>query len=739
MSATLFGAYSTTSSTQGARGPAGVGIQSINSTDNSDGSVSLSITLTDGSVQGPFTSTLTSDSLIALNKLSLTGANNANKLQVVSNTGTTLFNVNTSSPAVTCGAMLDLTSGLIKFTGIDVSLGSFDTGSGFIYSINYANTSNYGTFSISPGVKYGTPNSNFTTIAGTSIMANTQFHVSATSTDLFHVSNYDSGTGTETVIFKVDTSTPRVDINTANFYINGSLYSAGGGGGATNTFTDAITISKAVSGSQFNAITISNTATAASSLAGIVFNYRNASNVAKSETLFVSDDEYICTSGNFAMMGSSLYCQGDFMIQGTSNLNNASCYTLTSNTAVYFHVIEPSTNGGGEIGRSFNYVGNGYFLTINNANFYGNNHYLQKSGVGNLLLKNNYGASTIPSLEISNPALTSANVLNIVPGYKGGTQTNGWVTYDVPGGGYHYFWDNVEISNDLTVGGNINCTNIIPSTTNSYTLGNSSFYFSTAYITTLNCGAINHSGTILPSANISYSLGSASRYYVGGYIYTLNCNGVSASNSITISSSVSATIAAHLTLTNSSTTNGSGTKLTMNGYGNSAARAAVLSFDGANVFLTNSNTVATWFGVSGTPSISLGDANNKFTALYATNGAIQTSDVNSKNSILDQTLGLDFIMQLRPVTYKMNVKHVIYDYDEVGNVISETPVPGTRRHHGLIAQEVKAVLDSNSISSDDFAGWCEEGGKQMLRYDEFISSMIKAIQELKTAYDALVA
>jgi hypothetical protein len=83
------------SGTQGPAGPPGRGISSVTFVDNNDGSVTLTFNMSDGTTEGPFTSTLVSDDLISLNELTLTGANLATKLNVVNNSGTTIFGVNT--------------------------------------------------------------------------------------------------------------------------------------------------------------------------------------------------------------------------------------------------------------------------------------------------------------------------------------------------------------------------------------------------------------------------------------------------------------------------------------------------------------------------------------------------------------------------------------------------------------------------------------------------------------------
>lgn len=113
--------------------------------------------------------------------------------------------------------------------------------------------------------------------------------------------------------------------------------------------------------------------------------------------------------------------------------------------------------------------------------------------------------------------------------------------------------------------------------------------------------------------------------------------------------------------------------------------------------------------------------------IYATNGTIQTSDEREKDDILDIDLGIDFINELKPKSYKWKGKK--------------------RKHYGLLAQDVK-----KSLGNKDFAGYIEENEEvddldkekdpitneypkknithYGLRYNEFIAPMIMAIQEL---------
>ena len=122
----------------------------------------------------------------------------------------------------------------------------------------------------------------------------------------------------------------------------------------------------------------------------------------------------------------------------------------------------------------------------------------------------------------------------------------------------------------------------------------------------------------------------------------------------------------------------------------------------------------------GDNSDDLGKSGNRWDDIFATNNIINTSDQNEKNTIQDLSHGLNFIDQLTPRSFKYNSGS------------------SDRTHFGLIAQEVKTVLDNNSISTDDFAAYIEpEEGPLGLRYGELIPILIKSIQELKAKVDAL--
>ena len=77
---------------------------------------------------------------------------------------------------------------------------------------------------------------------------------------------------------------------------------------------------------------------------------------------------------------------------------------------------------------------------------------------------------------------------------------------------------------------------------------------------------------------------------------------------------------------------------------------------------------------------------------------------------------MEFINKLNPISYKWKSKP-------------------EKRHHGLIAQEIRDILDRE----EEFAGYDydEETDEYNLGYAEFIAPLIKAVQELSARVEEL--
>ena len=142
--------------------------------------------------------------------------------------------------------------------------------------------------------------------------------------------------------------------------------------------------------------------------------------------------------------------------------------------------------------------------------------------------------------------------------------------------------------------------------------------------------------------------------------------------------------------------------------------------------------------VSGSDQVQLG---NSSTTPYAYAALQLRSDERDKTAVADEPLGLEFVNALRPRTF-------VYDFREDYTTIVDgeavvVPKDGsrarTRRHHGLVAQELKATCDALDI---DFAGLqhhAVNGGEDVwsVGYDELIAVLVKAVQELSGEIDKL--
>jgi hypothetical protein len=200
---------------------------------------------------------------------------------------------------------------------------------------------------------------------------------------------------------------------------------------------------------------------------------------------------------------------------------------------------------------------------------------------------------------------------------------------------------------------------------------------------------------------------------------------------------------------------------------------------GNNAPFNGSTCLGAGSGVTGANQVQLGASG---TTTYAYGAVQDRSDRRDKRAIRDTVLGLDFIMALRPVDFKWDmrddyqtpipatlqdeleaIKYELSHSDapdallllreaEIKNLISQiiegnkldniTPTGAkvrSRYHHGLIAQEVRDVIQDTGI---DFGGYQNHkllGGQDVMSigYTELIGPMIKAIQQQKAIIDAL--
>jgi hypothetical protein len=182
--------------------------------------------------------------------------------------------------------------------------------------------------------------------------------------------------------------------------------------------------------------------------------------------------------------------------------------------------------------------------------------------------------------------------------------------------------------------------------------------------------------------------------------------------------------------------------------------------------------------VSGSNQIRIGDAN--ITSVTCQTNA--WSDERDKSDIRDTVLGLDFIKELRPVDYKWDYREdyrpeaPVYvgkpaepkedasDEDKAkyaqelaeynayvvlkdkwledckwSNLVHDGTHKRTRFHHGLIAQEVKSVIEKTGVDFGGFQDHTIKGGDEVMTigYTELIGPLIKAVQELSAKVEEL--
>jgi hypothetical protein len=200
--------------------------------------------------------------------------------------------------------------------------------------------------------------------------------------------------------------------------------------------------------------------------------------------------------------------------------------------------------------------------------------------------------------------------------------------------------------------------------------------------------------------------------------------------------------------------------------------------------LASATTVVNCFGigvnaqVTGSNQGQLGDS---AVTTYAYGAVQNRSDARDKTDVRNTELGLSFINALRPVDFKWDYRDdyrksideapkepnfpgvkadkaekdaykaalIVFkaqktewqEKNKLSNVVRDGSKKRNRFHHGLIAQEVKAVCDAAGVEFGGYQDHSVKGGDDVLSigYEELIAPLIKAVQELSAQVAALKA
>ena len=131
---------------------------------------------------------------------------------------------------------------------------------------------------------------------------------------------------------------------------------------------------------------------------------------------------------------------------------------------------------------------------------------------------------------------------------------------------------------------------------------------------------------------------------------------------------------------------------------------------------TGSNNIAIGYNAqvpvpTASNQVRIGDANITYAGIQV--AWTVTSDRRWKTDIQESNIGLDFISKLKPVSYVRN-------NDE-----------SKKREYGFIAQDLEELLNTSG-SSDNGIVSIDSNGMYGVRYNDLISPLTKAVQELNT-------
>jgi hypothetical protein len=114
------------------------------------------------------------------------------------------------------------------------------------------------------------------------------------------------------------------------------------------------------------------------------------------------------------------------------------------------------------------------------------------------------------------------------------------------------------------------------------------------------------------------------------------------------------------------------------------------------------------------------------------------SDCRDKTNIrpLSPNMGLPFINRLNPVTFNFDYRKKYADKCGFEYGVKDGTLTNEKESYGLIAQEVKEVLEGIDEKFDAL-GYTKEHDAYRLAYEELIPSLIKSIQELSKKYTEL--
>ena len=159
---------------------------------------------------------------------------------------------------------------------------------------------------------------------------------------------------------------------------------------------------------------------------------------------------------------------------------------------------------------------------------------------------------------------------------------------------------------------------------------------------------------------------------------------------------------------------------------------------GGSSDINNSITIGIDIGSQGSNYFTFGKANNRVYNQFTSNASwTRSSDERLKTNIEDDTLGLDFINRLRPVSYQWKPSNDV-PQELTLHYNAENTMDLDVVMNGFIAQEVKQALDDSDAGHQGI--WeTQPDGTQALSKEMMIMPLVNAIKELSAKVAELEA
>jgi len=175
--------------------------------------------------------------------------------------------------------------------------------------------------------------------------------------------------------------------------------------------------------------------------------------------------------------------------------------------------------------------------------------------------------------------------------------------------------------------------------------------------------------------------------------------------------------------------------------GNGLTNVNVVTLLGAGATANNNASNVSAFGAYSlaTQSNQVVIGNVATNELRAYNNWSTLSDKRFKNNVKNDVKGLDFILQLRPVTYQLNAKKLdlflraplgkTNPTDSIETYQAALKVKSNITYTGFIAQEVEHAATKSNFDFSGIVAPKNDEDHYTLRYAEFVVPLVKAVQE----------